>query len=316
MSDKFKWLLFELLAIFVVGCAARPAMLEAPSMPMSEPQDVVVEREYAVASGEDAAQWSKANAGMPGVENVDRKIIYNVSLHLIVKDTSDAFAQIRRLAQEMGGFVSESNVWRDEGHPRASVTVRVPVGKLEDALAEFRALALDVEGESLDSQDVTEEYVDLGARLKNEQRTEAELLELLESRSEMGKTADILEVHRELGQVRGRIEQIQGQMNYLENLSAMATVRIQLTPDVLMQPIDVGGWRPQGTARNAVRMLLRTVQFFGDAAIVFVIYILPTLVLIAIPVAILVVIVRAIWRWIRRRRRGAKQGAQKKVASQ
>ena len=148
------------------------------------------------------------------------------------------------------------------------MTVRVPAEKLEDALAQFRALAVDVENQRVDSQDVTEEYVDLEARLTNMQRTERELQELLESRSETGKTSDILEVHRELTNIRAQIEQIQGRMQYLENLSAMATVQIQLTPDALMQPVVVGGWRPQGTARDAVRMLLRTLQFLADAAIV------------------------------------------------
>ncbi|MFN2230505.1 MAG: DUF4349 domain-containing protein, partial [Anaerolineae bacterium] len=203
---------------------------------------------------------------------------------------------------EMGGFVSESNVWREDTFRRGTITVRVPAGQLEDALAQFRALALDVESENVDSQDVTEEYVDLGARLRNEQRTETELLELLASRSETGKTEDILEVHRELSNVRAQIEQISGRMRYLENLSAMATVRITVTPDALLQPIDVAGWRPQGTARDAVRMLLRTMQFFADAAIVFFLYIVPTVVVVAIPIAALVVLIRALWRGIRRQR--------------
>jgi hypothetical protein len=301
-----KWLLFVALAVFLLGCGARQA-----SAPMAEPREVVVERELAVGADEDASYQlqSQRGAALPEIADVERKIVYNVHLHLIVGDTNEAFEGVQRLAEEMGGFVADSNVWRDEGHPRASMTVRVPADKLNDALAQFRALALDVESESMDSQDVTEEYVDLRARLRNEQRTEAELLELLESRSERGKTSDILEVHRELGQVRQRVEQIQGRMNYLEKTSAMATVRIQLTPDVLMQPIDVGGWRPQGTARNAVRWLLRTLQFFADAAIVFFIYILPTLLLVAIPITILILIIRAIWRWFRRRRQRAKQEA-------
>ncbi|MFN2156152.1 MAG: DUF4349 domain-containing protein, partial [Anaerolineae bacterium] len=117
-----------------------------------------------------------------------------------------------------------------------------------------------------------------------------------------GKTEDILEVHRELSNVRAQIEQISGRMRYLENLSAMATVRITVTPDALLQPIDVAGWRPQGTARDAVRMLLRTMQFFADAAIVFFLYIVPTVVVVAIPIAALVVLIRALWRGIRRQR--------------
>jgi hypothetical protein len=95
-------------------------------------------------------------------------------------------------------------------------------------------------------------------------------------------------------------------MTYLENLSAMATVEITLTPDVLEQPVVVAGWRPQGTARNAIRMLTRTLQVFTDVLIVLVLYILPTILVLAIPVAILVLIVRAIWRRVKKRK-GAQQ---------
>jgi hypothetical protein len=88
----------------------------------------------------------------------------------------------------------------------------------------------------------------------------------------------------------------------------MATVHIQLTPDALMQPVVVGGWRPQGTARDAVRMLLRTLQFLADAAIVFFLYILPVLVVIAIPIVGLVFLIRVLVR--RRKRRKAAQKAE------
>jgi Flp pilus assembly protein TadB len=83
----------------------------------------------------------------------------------------------------------------------------------------------------------------------------------------------------------------------------MATVRITLTPDALMQPIDVGGWQPQGTARDAVRMLLRTLQFFADLAILLGVYVLPVLVVVAIPVTLVVLLIRALVRRARRRKR-------------
>jgi hypothetical protein len=243
---------------------------------------------------------------MPEVLNVERKIIYHASLELIVKDTTAALEQIQTLTEEMGGFVAESNMWRDQDHQRASLTVRVPAETLDVALVKFRALAVDVESQRVGSQDVTEEYVDLEARLRNEQRTERELQELLETRSELGKTADILEVHRELSRVRSQIEQIQGRMKYLENMSAMATVEISLMPDALVQPVVVGGWQPQGTARDAVRLLLRALQFLADAAIVFVLLILPVVLVIAIPIVVLVLLVRAIWR--RRKQRKQTKG--------
>jgi len=144
--------------------------------------------------------------------------------------------------------------------------------------------------------------VDLQARLKNLELAEQELQELLKTRQETGKTEDILEVYRELTNIRGQIEQIKGRMQYLENMTALATINLTLTPDALAQPVVIGGWQPQGTVRDAVRTLIKTVQFLVDASIWIVIYIIPTLILLAAPFVVLALIIRA---WRRRRRRAA-----------
>jgi hypothetical protein len=307
-----KWLVWGILVLLVaslLGCGAtkteEPAFLPAP-------QGIVMEAEKARAGDAGGAAWDEDNAmavndASTGIDiTIDRKIIYNVYLHLIVKDTAATFDQIREMVAGMGGFVADSNTWKDGEQLRGTLTVRVPADDLQDALAQFRDLALDVESERMDSQDVTEEYVDLEARLVNLQRTESELLELLETRSATGRTSDILEVHRELTNIRAQIEQIQGRMKYLDNLSAMATVQITLTPDALLQPVVVAGWRPEGTAREAVRMLIRTLQFFADAIIVFVLLILPIIIVIAIPLIVVFFVIRAIWKRAKRRKQEKK----------
>jgi hypothetical protein len=301
-----------LVALTLLGCAAQGARSET-ALDQDEAAartDLAFAPEPAPAMEEAKASYGEdgeaQGAGLPGAANVDRKIIYTVSLDLIVEDTEVAFQEVQRLAEEMGGFVAQSNMWRQEDHPRGSLTVRVPAEALEDALERFRALAVDVESQQVDSQDVTEEFVDLEARLENEQRTERELQELLESRSALGKTSDILEVHRELSQVRGQIEQIQGRMTYLDNLSAMATVEISLTPDVLAQPVVVAGWRPKGTALRAIKMLVNALQGIADAAIMFFLLIVPVLIVIAIPIVVLILLLRFVVRRVRQRRKRAK----------
>jgi hypothetical protein len=295
-----------LTALALLGCSARGArsmeafdgQMQRYERPAAAPAPPMEEAKMVYGLDEGAAR----NA-LPDSASMDRKIIYTVSLDLIVADTEVAFQEIQGLTEEMGGFVSQSNMWRQEDYPRGSMTVRVPAERLDEALEKFKALAVDVESQSRDSQDVTEEYVDLEARLANEQRTERELQELLETRSERGRTEDILEVHRELSRVRAQIEQIQGRMTYLDNLASMATVQISLTPDALVQPVVVAGWRPQGTARRAIRMLLRSLQSLADAGIMFFLLILPILVVIAIPLAALVLLIRFVVRRMRRRRK-------------
>jgi hypothetical protein len=139
----------------------------------------------------------------------------------------------------------------------------------------------------------------------NLEATETELLELLtEVRERTSKAEDVLAVHREITNIRSQIERLKGRMQYLEKMTAMATINIELVPDALARPIVVAGWRPSGTAASALRSLVRTLQSIVEAAIWLIIYVLPTLVVIAIPFAMLWMI------WRRWRRKRMDEGAQ------
>ena len=301
MEKKWFVLMSLILALMASGCAAA-----APSRELGRPQ--VVEKEaIAIVEEAEGARHSTVGYSIADAEEVlatatqDRMIIYTVEMELIVKDTAETMAQIESLATEMGGFVSGSNSWKDEDQMRARVTLRVPADKLDEALIQIRGLAMDVESESRDSDDVTEQFTDLDAQLRNRQAYEEELFELLKERREASSdTEDILEVYRELTRIRGEIEQIQGKMNYLSNLSAMATIHIGLTPDALVQPLVLGKWQPQGTARQAIRSLISALEFLVDALIWILVFVVPVLVVILLP---LFLILRALINWRRKRRR-------------
>jgi len=294
MKREVYIVLAVLLVIASVGCRAA-----APPRP-PVPEKVMVEREAQV---ERPMEVPEAEYGGPGAAALapvsERMIIRTVELAMYVKDVEASFNEIQRLAEEMGGYVVRANTWHQEEYLRASLTIRVPAQRLEEALESIRAMATEVERESTSGKDVTEEYTDLEARLRNLEATEKELRELLVTvRQRTGKAEDILAVYRELSNIRGQIEQLKGRMQYLEQMSAMATITIELTPDVLSRPLTVGRWQPRGTAANAVRALIRVLRFFVDAGIWLVIVGLPVLALIAIPIVILIVVIRA---WRRRR---------------
>ncbi|MEM7348143.1 MAG: DUF4349 domain-containing protein, partial [Chloroflexota bacterium] len=170
-----------------------------------------------------------------------RVIIYTGDIALVVKDTHEAVQGITQLAEAKGGFVANSNIYEYGDVPRGSITIRVPADMYQTTLADLRSLALRVERESSDTQDVTEEFTDLQARKTNLEFTETALQELLETRENSGETADILEVHRELTNIRGQIEQIEGRLRFLANQSALSTITVELTPDILYQPVSVAG---------------------------------------------------------------------------
>jgi len=260
-----------------------------------------------VQRGEEAASMAKpvlsdgyagnAPTDTAGKSTADeRMIVRTAALSVVVKDAEASLEQVKVIVSDLKGYVVDTRMWRQDEQMRGVVTVRVPSESLDDALDRFKALAVRVESETGGSQDVTEEYSDLSAQLRNLEATETELLELLKTvREKTGKAEDILAVHRELTNIRGQIEQLKGRMQYLERTSAMASVSIELIPDVLAKPVASGGWRPAEALASALRALLGTLRFLAEALIWFAVYILPVLVILLIPFGI-------IWfLWKRRR---------------
>jgi len=276
----------------VLGCAPK-AMPKLTRKEASLPVEVekVVEMPAPAPAPRPAADF-----GWAPLE--ERMIISRASLSLVVKDVEGSLGEIRTIVKDLGGYVVNSNSWYEEKQLRAHLTVRVPAKDLDEALERFRALAIEVEKESISGEDVTEEYTDLESRLRNLEAAEKQLLRIMEQAEE---TEDVLAVYRELVNIRGQIEQTKGRMQYLERMSAMATIDLDLIPDVLAKPLVAAGWRPAGTLANALRALVRTLQFIANLAIWFVAYVLPTLLLVAIPLALL----WFAWRRWRARRRTA-----------
>jgi ABC-type transporter Mla subunit MlaD len=144
------------------------------------------------------------------------------------------------------------------------------------------------------SDEVTQEYVDLGSQLKNLEATENELRELMTAvREHSKKASEVLEMSQQLTTVRGQIEQIRGRMRYLEQMTSYATATVELIPDAVAKPVVEAGWQPVAVARDAARALTNLMRDVANAAIWLLIY--------ALPIVLLLVIVAAItWKVLRR----------------
>ena len=296
MSRKIIYgVIASLLALAVAGCgraaAPEPAMDVAYEAPAGV-EFVEVENEVAVAG---------SDAGVGDYAAIERLIIRDASLSLVVPDTEAALDEINDLVDELGGYVVESSTYQYQESQRASVRFRVPAEDLDVALDRIRALASEVRSQDISGKDLTDEYVDRKSSLRHLEATEARLLEFLE---EAEDTESALAVYEQLREVQAQIEQVKGRIQYLEQSAAMATVSLDIIPDELAQPIQVGGWHPEGTLRQAFESLVRVLQFLVDAAIVIVVLVIPVLAAIALPIAGLFLLVRAIVR--RRRARKAK----------
>ncbi|BCX04256.1 MAG: hypothetical protein KatS3mg053_2194 [Candidatus Roseilinea sp.] len=219
-----------------------------------------------------------------------RLIIRTADLTIVVKDTQAQMDALVKLAEEFGGFVVSSSTSRVRDNAlQGYITLRVDATRFDEAMNRIRALAVEVRSENVRGEDVTAEYVDLDARLKNLEATEAQLKKILEQAT---TTEDVLAVYRELTQIRGQIEQIKGRMKYLSQSAALATISVTLIPDALAQPIQVGGWRPEGVAKEAFEALVATLQGLASLLIWLVIVVLPVLLILTLPIVVIVLLIR------------------------
>lgn len=193
----------------------------------------------------------------------ERMIIRNGDISLVVEDVLEARDEIAQLAERLGGWVVNSNIYGDE-ETRGWISIRVPSNKFDQALSELRGLAVRVTSESTSTEDITEQYVDLQSRLRNAEATESQYLALLEQATEV---EDILAVYESLSRIRYEIEQIKGRMQYLERTSAMSLISINLEPAITIRPLVSPIWSARETLNTAVRGLTAFGQGLGTAFI-------------------------------------------------
>jgi len=236
-------------------------------------------------------------------QDVERVIIKTANMTLVVDDPPDSMERIKQLAERSGGYVVSANLRQqtlDDGTvvPQASVTIRVPAEKLDAVVEEIRSESDELPlSENINSQDVTDDYVDLQSRLRNLEAAETRLNEIMEDANE---TEDVLSVYNELVRVREEIEVIKGQIKYYEQSAALSSVSVELLANEAVQPLTIGGWQPAGVVKNAIQALINFFKGFVDFLIYLLLLIVPVLLVIGLVFVLPVVLVV---RFIRRRRK-------------
>lgn len=266
-------LLVAVLALSA-GCSARKGAVTLPApMPPSSSE----ERSYLAKD--------IATGGQTVGPETERRIVRTGYLTLEVKDIANTLKDISILAKDLGGYVVSSNKQGSEDTLSGRIAIRVPVERFDEALDKLRKLAVDVPNESTEGRDVTEEYSDLKAQLRNLEATEAQYLELLKKADAV---EDILKVQRELSNVRGEIERVKGRIQYLERTSDMALIEVSLQKT---KPLGETGWSALNTLKSAARGLITFGKILADGLIWIAIF-SP----IWIPIAVLV------WYFTKRRK--------------
>ncbi len=264
------------VVLFAAGCGAGPD---------GEPQGPQIQL------GQQGLAEHQDEVAEPENPQPARKIIYNATLEIAVEDFAAFPAEVDRLIQQFEAFVADSHVSGLTSSPRYGTwKIRVPVKNYTAFIEEARNLG-ELRSERQSSEDVSENFYDIEARLKNKQQEEQRLKELLDRQS--GTLEDILAVEKEISRVRGEVEQLQGRLRVMTDLTSFSTVTL------IVQ--EIKDYVPEQSATFSTRIgrswstSLNSLFRFGQEAVIAAVFIGPWFCLFGIPAVIIV------W-WIRRRR--------------
>ncbi len=221
-----------------------------------------------------AALMTFSGGRTSGEENTseDRKLVRTDSLGLIVKTPAETAEKIIRIVQSAGGFLVASNVDGGADATSASISIRVPAEKFDEVRAQIRKLSLRVESESIDAQDVTKQYVDQEARLRNLRAQEQQYLGILRKAATV---KDTLEVSDKLNEVRGAIEERQAEFEALSKQVETVAINITLRAEADAQVFGLN-WRPLYQLKISAREGLDGFGEYAASMTTFVFY-LPTI---------------------------------------
>ncbi|MEZ5345037.1 MAG: DUF4349 domain-containing protein [Pyrinomonadaceae bacterium] len=243
----------------------------------------------------------KTDAETEPSKPLERKIIRNADLQLESSSPDEVHQKITAIAENKKGFVVQSRKSNSEARNRGGetvmMTIRVPAEEFNQTITEIRKTANRVVDESVSGNDVTEEFIDIEARLKAKKALEERFLAIMEqSRS----VQDALNVQRELANVRSEIERIEGRKKFLENQASLSTIKINIRTPVALS----------GSSSGFIYEFKQAVSDGFNAALSFIlilirvlIALIPFLILIVLP---LLLVLRYIWRQYKKRRQAKK----------
>lgn len=296
-------LLSLLIAAFIAAGCGSVANRSAPLVYTNggAPQESMALPEAPAAEFvSDAA--GKAVGGGVAASLIERVVLKNADVAIVVNDVGARLEAIDAMAREMGGFVVSSNLYQTYTSafgevPEATIVIRVPEGRLDEAVQRIEQDTVEVQSETRSGQDVTATYVDLQSRLKNLEAAEAQLVEILDNAE---KTEDVIAVFNQLVYYREQIELVKGQISYYDEAAALSSISVRIIAEETAQPLRIGPWTPKGAYLEAVQDLTRFLRGFADFMIRFVIFNLPALILIALPVIVVLLLLRFLVRLVRK----------------
>lgn len=253
---------------------------------------------FSYAAEEQKVALTQLDKAGETAEAADRKIIRNAEITIEVPSTTDAQHQVTSIAETHGGFIVTSEAKQRESNDPAQRTldiklvVRVPSNQFGRAFDEIKRLAGNTPSENVTSQDVTEDFIDLEARIKTQKALEVQFLEIMR---QANKIADALEVQRQIAEVRTDIEKLEGRKRFLENRSSLSTINVNIQTPKPVIAITETGFRQslREAVSDSITLASDLVLFFTR----FLIMMVPVALFVLLPSALML---RYLWRRTKR----------------
>jgi len=249
------------ITLTITGCGAKSLNFESSSnqgssadMAAPVPAPMAPQEEY-------DNEGSYNSTGEAGKGISERKMIETVHLTLVVDNVFEVAEKITELAEHLNGFIQESRTWEGSDAKHGYLTARIPAERLTEAMNQIETLGT-VRSTQRSGQDVTEQYFDRQARLRNLEAQEERYLEIL---SEAKTTEDVINVERELVRVREQIEVYMGQLKYLDHQINLATLNIQLEEQKTINEIEKPSFikafdAAKVATKNSINMILTAIS--------------------------------------------------------
>lgn len=153
----------------------------------------------------------------------DRKIIKEGNIRFETSSVKETQAIIKKTVTDLGGYIGDENVFNYEDRIEQTVTVRVPEDKFDQLVEKISGTAERIESKNITSRDVTEEFIDVEARIKTKKDLEARYKELLK---QANRVDEMLNIEAEMGKLRSEIESLEGRLNYIKNRVELSSLSI------------------------------------------------------------------------------------------
>jgi len=319
---KRKSIFLSLIVIILIcGCSNRksPDSSSQSDRSISQSNNPYLADYQGESSNYNEAAYAPKMASLESQSNseVTRLIVKTADMTIEVQDTNQALEKISNIATQFGGFVVQSNTWKESEYEEQSllygeITIRVKAENFDETIRMIENLTPNSEknvlSKVISGNDITSDYIDTKSRLTSLENTRTKLNEIMATATTAEET---LAVYKEIADIESQIEVLKGQIKYMEESAALSSVTVKIHPIQPEKTIEVKEWSISEILKGAVQDLIDSAQDFGEWLIYFVISVLPFLIIIFVPIYF---IVRACSR--RRERNKQKKAESQKSTDQ